>query len=92
VNPPTFVIIADRITDDQRARLHEAIKQQAHNGWWHHYADVWIVRGQTAAFWRDQVAGFVGAGSAVLVLELSGDWASFGPTKYTEWLLKYLRP
>jgi hypothetical protein len=93
VTTPKFVIIANKITDDQRSRMHELVKAQG-DGWWHHYADAWIVQNHSAAFWRDLLMGIVGETgvAGVLVLELTGMWSAFGPTNQSEWLTRFVRP
>lgn len=91
---PTFVILADRIGPEKREAIHEVVKQHS-EGWWHHFTNVWIVRGHTAKFWRDAVIG-LGTPSSVLVLNLPAEkdrtWAYAGPKaeERAEWLHKYL--
>jgi hypothetical protein len=91
-----FIIVADRINDEQRAEIHALVKQYS-NGWWHHFADAWIVRGRDVAFWRDTVSQPVkGELGSIMVFELanttaSPGWAGFANPKYFEWLHEYFR-
>ncbi len=79
-NLPTFAIVADRVSPAQREQIQGIVKANA-NGWWHGFADLWIVGGRTAKEWRDLVGVAVPTvPSAVLVLKLdratAGRWAS----------------
>jgi len=88
-----YTIILDRGTDDERSAVHATVKANA-NGWWHHFADAWIVHGKSAAEWRDLVKGALSSeASSVLVLRLpeastESRWAYFGrkSTKRCQWL------
>jgi len=85
---PYFVILANKITDEQRDQIHAAVKEHA-AGWWHHFLDSWIAGGHTAQFWRDTLKPAVVKGPAsIVVLQLAepAKWATFGPTKHAEWL------
>ena len=94
-----FAIIFDRATDEELTRAHEIIKARA-NGWWHHFANIWIVGGGlSAAAWRDAVGEAIrqGPSSSVLVLPLPAEpvlWAYFGADAKdrSEWLHKHLSP
>jgi hypothetical protein len=94
--PPVFVIVANRISPAQREQIQGIVKANA-NGWWHAFADVWIVGGRTAKEWRDLVGVAVpNTPSGVLVLKLDrahpGAWAS--KAKFSdanrEWIHKNL--
>jgi hypothetical protein len=89
----------------QRNKVQAVVKEHA-NGWWHFFADLWIVGGRggtghgPTTEWRDLILKSLGAGSGVgvLVLQLppnSADrwWAMSGPDGETraEWLRKNLR-
>lgn len=50
-----FAIIADRITPAERERIHGIVKEHA-NGWWHHFADLWIVGGESASRWHELIS------------------------------------
>jgi hypothetical protein len=82
---PAFLIVLDRASAEQRNAVHEAIKGHA-NGWWHQFADTWIVGGGvSAAEWRDLLRTHISSPAGVLVLRLpdaasaSRNWAMFGP-------------
>ena len=94
---PTFAIVADGVTPEQREAMHEAIKAASHRGWWHHFGNLWIVRGLSATEWRNTVREPVRGGAAsVVVLKIdtddSGTWAWFGANaeKACRWLHDYL--
>lgn len=75
-----FAIAINRATPLQREQVHGIVKQHA-NGWWHGFADLWIVGGKSAGEWRDLVGViFPKSPSGVLVLKLDvksrGTWAS----------------
>jgi len=87
MNPPMFVIVTDGLGDVQRNLAFEAIKsasEAAGTAWWHHFSDVWIVQGKSAADWRDLVRSTGEA--SVLVLELTSGWAAYSPSKGHPWL------
>lgn len=92
---PTFIVMADRIGPEKREAIHAIVKEHS-SGWWHHFANVWIVRGHSATFWRDALIEHLGSPSAVLVMSLppkdATRWAYYGSKaqEKAEWLHKYL--
>ncbi|MET0603224.1 MAG: hypothetical protein ABW167_14660 [Baekduia sp.] len=90
VKTPHLVIL-DGANNLQRDAVQTIVK--AHTEvWWHEMPDVWIVDGQTAAYWRDiimPVLGLSSAGVVVFRLPDSGlrSWAasSLGRPK-SKWL------
>lgn len=76
-----FVLIAEDIDATQRTLMHNFIKKNAEN-WWHQMSDVWVVVGQSAAFWRDNLRSFTLPKTSILVLALKqgrgGRWATHG--------------
>ncbi|MGB9185145.1 MAG: hypothetical protein WCB67_13870 [Solirubrobacteraceae bacterium] len=67
---PKYAIVADRITAAQREQIQGIVKANA-NGWWHAFADLWIVGGRTASEWRDLVGVAVPTvPSGVMVLKI----------------------
>jgi hypothetical protein len=78
-----FVIVLDRATPEERAAVHEIIKANA-KGWWHHFADTWIVGGKTAQTWTQLLKPALPTGqSSILIFRLPAnpapaDWSYFG--------------
>jgi hypothetical protein len=94
---PLFAIFVNRVTAEQREQIHEIIKEHANYGWWHGFADLWIVVGKTATAWRDLVGEVtVYPPSGVLVVKVSSDekgvWASRSTLSESnrEWIKRYL--
>jgi hypothetical protein len=92
---PKYVIAINRATPEQRQQVHEIVKANA-NGWWHAFADCWIVGGKTAAEWRDLVGVVFPIGpGGVLVLKIDtagATWAYRATFKDSakEWLRTHL--
>lgn len=82
------IIIADHIDATQRTLIQAFVERNAED-WWHQFLDAWIVRGETAKFWRDQLRVMVPySPSALLVLTLPEDrrpWAGKMPGTAMEW-------
>ena len=74
---PVFVVLANSIDASTRDSVQEFVKKNS-AGWWHHFPDAWIVRGNSAEYWRSGVGDIVkaGVGTAVLVIQL----ANMAPT------------
>jgi hypothetical protein len=94
---PKFAIVASRITPAQREQIQGIVKANA-NGWWHGFADLWIVGGRSAREWRDLVGVAVPhVPSGVLVLKIDESAPSTWAFKATmsdanrDWLKKNLR-
>ena len=78
-----YIVILDRGNSTERSAIHAIVKENS-DGWWHQYADTWIVNGTSASRWRDLVKPALKPGpSSVMVIRLpdSDDrkWAYFGP-------------
>ena len=93
---PWFTIAANRITPQQREQIHGIVKEHA-NGWWHGFADLWIVGGKSASEWRDLVGVAVPhVPSGVLVFKVDSDtkgtWAYRAKMNDNgrEWIKRYL--
>lgn len=93
---PKYAIIANRISAAQREQIQGIVKANA-NGWWHAFADLWIVGGRTSAEWRDLVGVVITANPAgVMVLKIDTTTASHWAYKATmsepnkDWLHKNL--
>ncbi len=93
---PKYAIIINRATPEQREQVHGIVKEHA-NGWWHHFADLWIVGGKTTTEWRDLVGVAVRLGpTGVLVLKIDVEsaptWAyrAHLPESASEWLQGHL--
>jgi hypothetical protein len=89
-----YVIVLDRATDEERAAVQSAIKENA-SGWWHHFRDAWIVSGRNRKYWRELMEEtLISPASAVLILTLpepgSRAWSYYGPfaDAKTKWLEK----
>ncbi len=98
LDTPRHVILVDRVSLDEREAIHAVVKEHS-RGWWHHFADSWIVGGHTAANWRDWIGAVKGSTSDVLVLTLPSDqrarrWAARGPrsAKSSDWIKGNYRP
>ena len=95
---PKYAIIANNITPEQREQMQAIVKANA-NGWWHSFADLWIVGGRSAGEWRDLVgAAAPTAPSAVMVLAIdrsdANGWAFRGilPESSVNWLRGDVHP
>lgn len=93
-----YAIVANNITPVQREQIQAIIKANA-NGWWHNFADLWIVGGRNASEWRDLVGvAVLPAASAVLVLAVDTSdahaWAYKGVLGQgaSEWLRSDVHP
>jgi hypothetical protein len=96
---PIFVVLTYRIDAEQREDIHALIKSNS-RGWWHHFPDVWLVRGHNTSFWRGLIADIImrRQGSAVLVFRLDNQsptpaWSGEGKKEMYDWLkTNYRRP
>lgn len=86
------VVLLDRASPEERERTHDAVKENS-SGWYHHQTDTWIVRGKTAAEWRDILKSVLDRGPSNLLVftlpeEGARSWAYWGPNakKRGEWL------
>jgi hypothetical protein len=72
---------------DDYKKLHDAIKQ--HSGWWWNYLDsTWIIKSNySAAQIRDTLKPYLDSSDELLVVGLTGEWASEGINQEgTKWL------
>jgi hypothetical protein len=71
--------------------LYDAIKRIA-NGWCHCLESVWIIgHAGPAAMIRDELKQHIDANDRLLVIKVTGDWASWNlSTEITEWLRQHL--
>jgi hypothetical protein len=95
VSDSDFYLIAfNRLDATQRRLIHAKVKElSAGRGWWHHWDDVWVVRGHSASRWREALGDFVpDVPSGVLVFRLpaSGEreWSGRGKREAWEWFQK----
>jgi hypothetical protein len=95
---PTFLIALDRATNEERDAVHEIVKSHA-NGWWHMFADVWLVGGHSPEFWVDTIGPLIPFGPASILVfripdgaSLPQDWHYFGikPNERSKWLRENL--
>lgn len=73
------------------SNLFEAIKGIA-NGWWHHLDSTWLIRHVgPASFIRDTLRPHIDANDELLVVTLSGEWASSNLSEpANDWLRSYV--
>ena len=65
--------------------LYDAIK--SYTNWWHHLDSTWIVKtNDSVSDVRDDLKQHVDSGDDLLVMKLSGVWASKGLSNGTDWL------
>ncbi len=92
-----FLIVVDWALESEVAAV-QAVVQEHSPQWWHHFAEVWIVEGRSAAEWRDLVLPCLDPGvpSAVLVAALpaGAKLAYYGPDMpvRTAWLAERFPP
>jgi hypothetical protein len=97
LSKPIFAVLTYGIDADQRQKIHELLKTES-AGWWHHFPDVWFVRGHDAKYWKSVVADIVTTkpGAAVLVMKLDNvtkeaAWSGEGKTEMYDWLKTHFR-
>jgi hypothetical protein len=66
MDSPCIIIVSGARLHEKEA-VHEVIKEHA-NGWWHHFADVWIVGGQTTGYWIENLSPVVAEGPSRLLI------------------------
>ncbi|GAA2082156.1 hypothetical protein GCM10009840_17800 [Pseudolysinimonas kribbensis] len=87
-DPQVYMIVVEGIDNTQRALMHNWIKANA-EAWWHQLADVWVVIGHDAGYWRDGLTSFaLPVKTKLLVIAVKetpgGRWASKW-VEGTEW-------
>lgn len=86
------VIALNQATDAHREAVQAIVKVHATGGWWHNFADLWIVGGRDVIYWRDLIKPTLALSPAqVLVMRLPDDnargWATAGvPEPKFRWL------
>ena len=84
----TYLITYDLISPGQNySELYEAIKA-ASNGWWHCLESNWIIKSdKTARQILDFLIAYIDENDKLLVINVSGDWVTFGLSKKcNDWL------
>ena len=77
--------------NDAYTDLIKAIKDLA-NGWWHHLDSTWIVKTNLSAVQiRDMLTPHIDKGDELLIVRLTGEWASWGLNESANtWLHGYM--
>jgi len=86
----SYDLNSPRGTNDY-TNLHKALKE--HSGWWWHYLDsTWIIKSNmSAAQIRDILKQYIDSGDELLVVRMSGEWASVGFSKEAnDWLYSHI--
>jgi hypothetical protein len=92
------VIVLNAATNDEREAVQAIVRVHA-RGWWHRFADAWIVGGYEPAFWKTLIKPVIPNGSSsVLILALPESAADKNFAYYgvetedrNKWLLQNLR-
>jgi len=93
------VIVLEDVTTSDREAIDELIIEHS-IGYWHKFADLWIVGGQSVDFWAEAIERVLAGGSSnAIVLSLPkygsgrGYWAfMIDVEKNLEWLRKNYQP